>query len=584
MSTNMNNMTFSEIISKNNDLNNKIKNENKIFIKILSNITLHQIKPIIEYSLNSNDILCSVEIGEYDNIVKESLEISIEIPIIFWEISNLYDGFAFEIENFQIKKINLLKERIFLELNSLFSNLSTCKSVIFNKFSHLGFSHNLYEKSKFQKFIEDLNYYLINNKPKNFEVIEIDKCISICSIDKSFNFRNFYSNKSLYSPLFFKTYSKFLHPIFRCITGKTKKCIVLDCDNTLWSGIIGEDGAQNVKFHISDTGAGMYFYFISSILKSLHDKGVILCIVSKNNYLDVEEFFSLNINKSILKSENFILKKINWENKDKNLREIANELNIALDSLVFVDDSDFEIDLVRKFIPEISSLQVPKQLFKYPHFAIDYKNLFFSNNQTKEDSKRNKMYLDSVKRNKIKINYNDVNDYIKSLKIKVEIFENETTDIERYSQLTQKTNQFNLSTKRYEITELKNLISLENNHLISLKISDSFGEFGTTGLCILSLKGDFAFVDTFLMSCRVLGRKIEHSFMQELIKFSYRKKRKLKGIIFNYAPTTKNAPIKNFLDQTSEKCEKLENGDIEYFYDKNFKLNNKLHNIIWKKN
>ena len=221
----MDSLFFSEILKNNNILNNKIKDKPKIEVKVLSNITLNQFKPIVEYSLNTQEIFISVKVGEYDNIIKESGEINNEIPIIFWELSNLSDGFVFEIENFNQEKIKLFKDKVFNDIDLLFSNLEKCKTVIFNKFSHLGFSYNLYKKSKFQNFVEDVNKYLENNLPENFEIIDIDKPIALCSIIKTFNFRNFYNNKSLYSVDFFKSYSNFIHPVLRGLYGKTKKCV-----------------------------------------------------------------------------------------------------------------------------------------------------------------------------------------------------------------------------------------------------------------------------------------------------------------------------------------------------------------------
>jgi FkbH-like protein len=580
----MDSMFFSEIISKNNKIKASIESTDKIQIKVLSNITLNQLKDVLEYSLNSINVFCQVEIGEYDNIIKETLEITNQIPLIFWEISNLNDGFFFNIENYDDEKINIFKKRVLLELDTIFSNLSNSKLVVFNTFSHLAFSGNLYEKSKFQKFVEEINNYLYANKPQNFEVIEIDKAISKCSITKSFNFRNFYTNKSLYSIDFFKSYTKFIRPIFRSLSGMTKKCIVLDCDNTLWSGIIGEDGPENVYFNISDSGNGIYFHFVNSVLKSLHGMGVILCLASKNNYADVESFFKVNKLKTLLSFEDFIIKKINWENKHQNLIEIAEELNIGLDSIVFIDDSDFEIDLVEKFLPEVTCLKVPKILHEYPHFAINFRNLFFKSTKTNEDLNRNMMYMENLKRNDSKSSFSSVDDYILSLKIQIEISNDDIKNFERLSQLTLKTNQFNLSTKRYELVEIKSLIKRKNSHLLSLRVSDSFGDFGVTALCIIIIEDDFAYIDTLLMSCRILGRKIEYAFVNEIVKFIYEKNPKVESIKARYVPTNKNAPIKMFFDEKNYNSKKLDNGDIEYILNREIKNNNnQLHEIRWKK-
>ena len=580
----MDSLFFSEILKNNNILNSKIKDKPKIEVKVLSNITLNQFKPIVEYSLNTHEIFISVKVGEYDNIIKESCEINNEIPIIFWELSNLSDGFVFEIENFNEDKIKLFKDKVFNDIDLLFLNLEKCKTVIFNKFSHLGFSYNLYKKSKFQNFVEDVNQYLENNLPENFEIIDIDKPIATCSIIKTFNFRNFYNNKSLYSVDFFKSYSNFIHPVLRGISGKTKKCIVLDCDNTLWSGIIGEDGPNDVKFDISDLGEGKYFYFVNEILKSLQNNGIILCLASKNNYSDVEHFFSINKKRLSLNFEDFIVKKINWESKHENIKEIAKELNIGLDSFVFIDDSDFEINLIKSFSPEISTFQVPKNIFEYPHLLINIKNLFYNKIGTEEDLNRNKMYHENIKRNSIKKKSLNIDDYIKSLNIEIEISENNFNEVERLSQLTQKTNQFNLSTKRYEIVEIKSFLEKNNSTVFSINVKDMFGKLGTTGLCIVIFEKNTAIIDTFLMSCRILGRKIEHSFMKELFDRIIDTNPSIDTLIARYIPSEKNSPIKSFLNTIESSKTEMKDGMVEFAFTKPIIINNKIHKIVWKNN
>lgn len=580
----MKSMFFSDILKSNNILNDKIKNKDKIELKILSNITLNQLKPILEYSLNSNDIFSTLKIGEYDNIIKESMEISNEIPVIFWELCNISDGFVFEIENFDENKIKLFKDKVIEDLDFLFKNFNKCKSVIFNKFSHLAFTAETYERSNFEIFVEEINSYLITNKPENFEIVEIDKLIALNSVKKCFNFRDFYNNKSLYTVNFLKSYSNFIHPILRSLSGRTKKCIVLDCDNTLWSGIIGEDGLDDVKFSINDIKNGKYFYFVHLLLKSLKEKGIVLCLASKNNYSDVEEFFYFNKEKLTLDFDDYIIKKINWNHKHENIANIATELNIGLDSIVFIDDSDFEINLVKEFLPKVSSFQVPKNLFDYPHLLVNIENLFYKKNKTKEDIQRSLMYKQNFKRDQKKTKFRNVEDYIKSLKIKIELSTYNTENVERLSQLTQKTNQFNLSTKRYEVAELKTFNKSKNNHLISINVFDLFGDFGITGLCIINLESHCARIDTFLMSCRILGRKIEFTFLSEILKYIFHEFKNMNYVVLQFTPSHKNEPIKAFLEATNSKKKNLENGSIEFIFDKPLTIDQEMHKVVWKIN
>ena len=580
----MESMFFSEILKNNNILNEKLKNEDKLELKVLTNITLHQLKPVLEYSLNSNEIFSTLEIGEYDNIVKESLEIAGEIPIVFWELCNLSDSFVFEIESFDVEKVKRLKTKIIEDLNSIFKNLSGCKAVIFNKFSHLAYTAEIYERSNYQIFVEELNSYLIENKPKNFDLVEIDKLIAINSIEKCFNFRDYHNNKSLYTVKFFKSYAKILQPILGALSGRAKKCIVLDCDNTLWSGIIGEDGLSELKFGEDAIGEGKYFYFSQLLLKSLKEKGVLLCLASKNNYSDVEEFFLANKDKLKLNFNDYIVKKINWNNKHENIAQIAKELNVGLDSILFIDDSDFELNLVKGFLPDISTFQVPVNLFEYPRLLIGIKNLFYKKSLTKEDQQKHLMYRQNLKRDEKKSKYKDIDDYLKSLKIRIELSTYAPEKIERLSQLTLKTNQFNLSTKRYEITDLDNFRKAETNHLISMGVLDLFGDFGTTGLCLVKFESNFASVDTFMMSCRILGRKIEITFLHEILKFIFDQTNNTEYVVFRFTPSKKNKAIKDFLETTDSKLEVLDNGSIEYIFEKPTANQGIVHETVWINN
>ena len=290
--------------------------------------------------------------------------------------------------------------------------------------------------------------------------------------------------------------------------------IVLDADNTLWKGIIGEDGIEGIKC-IPGTLEGMIYYEVQSLLKDLKNKGVLLAICSKNNPSDIEKMFNKNI--MFLKQDDFVIKKINWSPKNHNIQEIANEINIGLDSIVFIDDSDFEIQLIKSTLPQVNTVQVPKTLSNYPETIKKLYPLFFSGIKSNEDKHKTRMYLDENERKKNSIKYKNIDDYINSLGLELLLSKNRQIPIERCTQLTQKTNQFNFTTKRYSRAELEQLILKENWHLISLSIKDKFGDYGTTGLIILTIDNDKATIDTFLLSCRVLGRKIENIFFKAVI-------------------------------------------------------------------
>lgn len=576
-------MKLTEAIKKNRELKKEIFNLKKQKLIILSNITLNQSKDILEYKLNSNKVYSEILYGEYDNIINDSLTIKDELPIIFFELSNLVEGFCFEIESYDDKKVKVFEDKVLQTLDLLFENLSKSKHVLFNKFSHSAFTNEIYTQTKFELFVLKMNKYLLSNIPKNFSVIDIDKCISNISVKSAINYRNFWSYKSLYTSDFYNQYSNAILPVLNSLSGLTKKCIIIDCDNTLWKGIIGEDGLSNLEFKKNQSLNGDLFSYVHSLLKSYHEKGIILCLCSKNNEKDVIEFFDKNKSTLMLKQEDFIVKKINWSNKAININCIARELNIGLDSIIFLDDSSFEIDLIKNELPHVSTLQVPDNLFQYPYDVLKLNNLLHNWNNTKEDLLRNKMYVNEIKRKEKINNFTNIDSYIESLQIEMNISINDLGNIERLSQLTKKTNQFNLSTKRYELGELTNLIKSKTQEIISIDISDKFGDSGITGLAIINYQNDLAFVDTFLMSCRVLGRKIEYAFLNELINRTITIK-KCKSLNLNFIESHKNIPIKTFLDScVKENSDSMTVNSSNYTIKNNLKRNNNLISITWKK-
>ena len=222
-------------------------------------------------------------------------------------------------------------------------------------------------------------------------------------------------------------------------------------------------------------------------------------------------------------------------------------------------------------------------MFQYPYDVLKLNNLLHNWNNTKEDLLRNKMYVNEIKRKEKINNFTNIDSYIESLQIEMNISINDLGNIERLSQLTKKTNQFNLSTKRYELGELTNLIKSKTQEIISIDISDKFGDSGITGLAIINYQNDLAFVDTFLMSCRVLGRKIEYAFLNELINRTITIK-KCKSLNLNFIESHKNIPIKTFLDScVKENSDSMTVNSSNYTIKNNLKRNNNLISITWKK-
>jgi FkbH-like protein len=352
----------------------------------------------------------------------------------------------------------------------------------------------------------------------------------------------------------------------RSLRGKTKKCLVMDCDGILWGGIIGEDGLGRIK--LGKTHPGSSYYELQQEILNLYNRGVILALCSKNNEEDVWEVFRKHPD-MILKEEHIATAQLNWKDKVANLRQIALDLNIGLDNMAFIDDSEFEVNLIRDVLPEVEVIHMP------PGKAVEYRNilascgLFDTLNLLEEDKKRGAMYRAEVARKKLQTEITDMETYYKSLQMVVEIRFADEFAMPRIAQLTQRTNQFNLTTRRYSETDIKNFANSGEADVICIRLKDRFGDSGIVGVCVLKYRDRKVTFDTFLLSCRVLGRGVEDAFMIQALKLA--KKRGCQVCIGEYYRTRKNSQVENFYaEQGFQRFDSDPNtltGVVRYRYD-----------------
>lgn len=329
----------------------------------------------------------------------------------------------------------------------------------------------------------------------------------------------------------------------RAYKGKNKKCLVLDCDNTLWGGIIGEDKLQNIK--LGQTFPGSYYVEFQNEIVNLYNRGIILALCSKNNEADVWEVFDKHTD-MVLKREHIAAWEINWEDKASNLMRLANTLNIGLESMVFVDDSEFEINLVRAALPEVETIPLPKSTPGSYKRILSGCGLFDSLSISEEDKQRGAMYRADIQRKSLHIKSVDMESYYKSLCMDIEITFAEAFSIPRISQLTQKTNQFNLTTRRYSEVDIERFSAASSHDVFCVKLADRFGGLGIVGVCVLNYTEDYAVFDSFLLSCRVLGRGVERVLLHEALALAQGKGfTKAVGV---YIPTRKNAQVESFYE------------------------------------
>lgn len=324
------------------------------------------------------------------------------------------------------------------------------------------------------------------------------------------------------------------------------KALVLDCDGTLWGGILGEDLATGIKLGPFNYPGSMFWQVQHEFL-SLQRGGVILCLCSKNDASEVDEILATHP-EMVLRDEHFVAKRVNWEDKVANLESLASDLDIGLDSMIFVDDSTFECDAVRTRLPMVKTLQVPTDLSEYPQMVAHLKRLFAISLHAPDGPSKTEQYQSRALAREDRRRYESQDEYLASLGIKVTLERNDRSSAPRIAELTQKSNQFNLTTRRYTVSEIDSLMSSDEADVYSIRVADKFGDAGMTGVVITRLaESDAIQVDTFLMSCRVLGRDVERSFWNALGQDALRAGRL--RVIAEYLPTAKNSQVRDFWDR-----------------------------------
>lgn len=400
------------------------------------------------------------------------------------------------------------------------------------------------KKDPLDKVIMDFknSMYDLAENFKSFYFIDLDVIFREKGYENIFDVRNWYYAKLRLSLTGFQLIDKVVSQIVEKTRKTNKKLLILDCDNTLWGGVLGDDGFE--KIDIGNDGIGNAFIDFQKEIIRQNKKGILLAICSKNDEEDVLEVFEKH-SSMVLKKSHMVSFKVNWTEKYKNIKEISDELSLDLDSFVFWDDDPLEREKVKNFLPEVEVIEPPLEIEKWPKLLFE--NLSFSKiEMTTEDKNKHDQYksrLEFIQRKKAPKNKST---FLKEVKINPKLFDLSSDHISRAAQLTQKTNQFNFRTFRYTENELSKLLSNEKFIMKMCSVSDIFGDHGNVGLLILEKKNkDLFFLDSFILSCRILGRELESWMLQStLVEI------KNLGVNFleiEYLKTDKNKPAKNFL-------------------------------------
>ena len=525
-------------------------------ISILRNIVIEPIEEYLKFFCASIGLRAECRFSQFNAVYQsihnseEVINSDTEIIVILLKLENISRNLALRACTLHKKQIRQEQKNILLFLNSVFGAIrkKTSAIILFHLFempSYPAYGILDYQGKHQLRAIQDLNNALLLMKEEfnNLYFIDNNSLLERIGAETMYDYRLWHIAQAPYTNAALREMAWEECKFIRAAKGKVKKCLALDCDNTLWGGIIGEDGIKNIQ--LGTEYPGSCFYELQEEILNLYHRGVLLALNSKNNERDVWEIFEKHPH-MLLKKRHFACWKINWQSKHENLQQIARDLDIGLDSIVFLDDSSFELNLVKKYLPQVEIIHLPEQFSDYRN-TLQKCGLFDSYVLSQEDKKRTKMYQVESLRKQHKENFQNIDDYLRSLKIELTISRADEFSIPRLAQLTQRTNQFNLTTHRYSENQIEKMSKDKRNTILYVKYKDRFGESGIVGMAIVELLGKEACLDSFLLSCRVIGRKVENALLYYCAQIAkYKKCGKLFGI---YCKTEKNSIVEDFYPQ-----------------------------------
>ncbi len=398
-------------------------------------------------------------------------------------------------------------------------------------------SKKLRAKIKFAEALETLC-----ERYKFLHALDIDACLESLGTERAFDQRNWYFARTRLSNLGMEQLVSSVHKIATRYQNPPHKVLVLDCDNTLWGGVVGEEGLAGIQ--LGTDGPGKAFLDFQKTILRLKDEGVLLALSSKNNIEDVWEVFDKH-DSMLMKREDLVAAKVDWNEKSKNIRALSEELDLNVNSFVFWDDNPVEREKVRFAIPEMLTVEVPSEIHHWPALLqtmFEFARFYV----TTEDRQKTAQYEARYKFIESKNNAEDEDSFLKSIAFKGELIELNQGNIARAVQLCQKTNQFNLTTKRYTAEQLLEFVRYDKEFCVLARLTDRFADHGLVGLvCVRELNQQTLLLENLLLSCRVLGRKFEFWIMDKIIDLATR--RGYKQICGVFVDSGKNLVSKDYL-------------------------------------
>ena len=475
----------------------------------------------------------------------ELYEFKPEIVIVFQSAHKLLASYNkmkpekySSLADYQMELVDNLNSTITSRLQSkiIYYNYTEINDAVFGNYANKVASSFLYQLRK-------LNYELMvfAAKHPNFYLCDISSLQNQFGKTSFFHTSVYINTEMVLSIDILPEVASKTIDLIAAMNGKFKKCLIVDLDNTMWGGIIGDDGLENIQ--VGSLGIGKAFTEFQYWIKKLKNRGIILAICSKNTESVAMEPFEQHPD-MVLKMEDFSVFVANWENKADNIRYIQSILNIGFDSMVFLDDNPFERNIVRQNIPDITVPELPEDPADYLEYLYQL-NLFETISFSNEDVERTTQYQVEAKRNILKKSFTNEEDFLKSLNMVSLVEPFNKFNSPRVAQLSQRSNQFNLRTVRYTEAAIETLAGEnEEYHTFSFTLEDKYGDNGL--ICVIVLKREdksSLFIETWLMSCRVLKRGMEHFVLNTIVNFA--KEKGYLTIKGEYIPTKKNEMVKD---------------------------------------
>ena len=539
-----------------------------INIGILRTFTLETMIDYLQLSFSIIPCKPNIFFGDFDNIEQSILDKDSyflrqnpDLIFIIWRLEDIHPNLVWDIDSMSLDQRIYECEQLIERVSLLVSEYSENASLFMATFSvpsrWLGVVHDQNRTYGIIDIVSRVNQSIRSYADKKkVKILDLEQWLSAtgqCAIDQKMDL----FAKSPISSKYALSFSNFCSKTAKPLILPRYKVLAVDLDNTIWGGVVGEDGLEDLQ--IDDNYPGSVYLQIQRLILSLKHTGVMIVAISKNNLSDVNLVFEHHHNMP-LKLEDFTSIRANWKEKHENIISIAKELNVGVDSFVFLDDQKFEQTQVSQALPEVRVLSVnsdPLSIYN----SLKSTSYFDTYSVVEEDKVRIRDYKSQIKRNKLKKKYT-TEDFLHNLEICASISHLDRAMVPRAVQLLSKTNQFNLTTKRHNQETLNNMLNNSSYILLMLSLSDRFGDQGEVGLCIATLNSkQEVLIDSFLLSCRAIGRGAEYALWGALIKNIGSISCIIKA---EYIPTLKNTITADFYTTVGMKVESKEDGVVKY--------------------